>query len=256
MRRYIFALLLLASCSSSEKTLKVAATPVPHAEILEVIQPGLKAQGIKLKIVEVDDYTVPNRLLAEKQVDANFFQHRPFLEDQVKRFHYPIQELTQVHIEPLGIYSTRIKSLDDLKEGSCVAIPNDPTNEGRALQLLVKAKLITLSPNPKGGYPTTLDISSNPKKLKVEEIDAPFLPRALKDVTIAIIPVNFALQGHLNPKEALLLEDKDSPYANIIAIRKGDENREEIIALKEQINSEKVKAFLEDKYQGSLQPAF
>ncbi len=252
----LFFTILLVGCTPSGKTLKVAATPLPHAEILKVIEPELKKEGIRLKIIEVDDYTIPNRLLAEKQVDANFFQHRPFLDDQVNRFGYEIEELTKVHIEPLGIYSQKVKSLNDVKDGSLIAIPSDPINEARALNLLADVGLITLHPIAKGSYATPLDIADNPKKLKLEEIDAPFLPRTLKDVTLAVIPVNFALQGHLNPAQAIASEDTNSPYANIIAIRKGDEKREEIIALKKQMNSAAVKAFIISRYEGAIQPAF
>ncbi|MCH9609610.1 MAG: Methionine-binding lipoprotein MetQ [Chlamydiales bacterium] len=245
-------LLLLIGCNSQEKTLKIAATSTPHAEILRVIAPNLKERGIKLKVIEVDDYAVPNRLLAEKQVDANFFQHRPFLEDQKRRFGYEIKELAKVHFEPLGIYSKKIQKLDQIKEGSLVAIPSDPTNESRALELLAFVGLIDIK---KDSLVTVHDILRNPLKLRIEEIDAPFLPRTLKDVTIAVIPSNFALLGGLDPKTTLATEKSDSPYANIIAIREGD-HREEIIALQQEIHSSKVKEYIIETYQGVLQPTF
>lgn len=257
MKKLMLALLLLVTgCASSEKTLKVAASAVPHAEILQIVEPELNEQGVRLKIVEVDDYTIPNRLLVEKQVDANYFQHRPFMDDQVNRFGYDIEELTKVHLEPLAIYSLKISSLDQVESGAHVAIPSDPTNEARALKLLQDVGLIELRAVKEGAYPTILDITANPKRLKIDELDAPFLPRALKDITLAVIPVNFALQGNLNPKDALATEAADSPYANIISIRKGDGDREEIILLKESLNSPKVKQFIEQKYHGELQPAF
>src|SRR5262249_11361808 len=161
-----------------------------------------------------------------KQVDANFFQHKPFLDEQNQRFGYNLKVLTAVHMEPLGIYSKRIKSLDELKDGAAIAIPSDPTNEARALALLQEVKLIKLKKDV--ALATKYDIEDNPKHLKFQEVDAAFLPRALPDVDAAIIPANFAIQGDLNPlKDALALESSDSPYANIVAIRAGDENRED-----------------------------
>lgn len=255
---FIFSLLItLTACQSSDKTLKIASTPVPHADLLEQIKPDLEKEGIELKIIEVDDYNLPNRLLYEKQVDANFFQHEAFLEEQNSRFGYNLIPLAAVHLEPMGIYSQKITSLDSLKEGSVVAIPSDPTNEGRALKLLVESGLITLRPQTNILTATPLDILDNPKKLKFHEIDAPFLPRALRDVDLALIPANFALQAGLNPKkEALVMESHDSPYVNIIAIRADDANKERFLALKRAIQSEKMRHYIEEKYKGSIIPAF
>ncbi len=260
VRKFIsvfLALLCCTACASKEKVLKIAATPVPHAELLEAIKPELEAEGIKLKIVEVDDYTLPNRLLYEKQVDANFFQHQPFLDEQNKRCGYHLKPLLAVHIEPLGIYSQKTTKLDNLKEGALVAIPSDPTNEARALLLLQEVHLIKLKGLPKGHLATVYDIEENPKHLKFKEVDAAFLPRALPDVEIAVIPANFALQGKLDPlKDALALESADSPYVNVIVIRDGDDNREDLQKLKEIMSSEKMKKIIFDKYKGSVKPAF
>jgi D-methionine transport system substrate-binding protein len=251
------SLLSFAGCQTHEKTLKVAATPVPHADLLEAVKPELEKEGINLKIVEVDDYNLPNRLLYEKQVDANFFQHRPFLDEQNQRFGYNLKLLVAVHIEPLGIYSQKIKSLDLLKEGAIVAIPSDPTNEARALSLLQEAGLIELKSNFKGRFATVYDIEENPKNLKIEEVDAAFLPRALADVDLAVIPANFALQAHLNPtKDALALESSESPYANIVVVREGEENREDLQKLKAALTSEKMCEYILEKYKGVIVPAF
>lgn len=240
-----------------EKTLTVAASPVPHAEILEAARPALEKQGINLKIVEVDDYNLPNRLLFEKQVDANFFQHKPYLEEQNRRFGYNLMPLVAVHIEPLGIYSHKITDLKNLKEGAVIGIPSDPTNEARALSLLADLGLIKLKPNIEGNLATIYDISENPKNLKIEEIDAAFLPRAIPDVDAAVIPVNYALQAHLNPvKDALALEPRDSPYANIVAVRKGEEEKEEFKKLKEALTSNEMRQFIDQKYHGAIIPAF
>lgn len=243
----------LIGCRAPEKTLKVAATPVPHAEILEAIKTDLENEGIYLKIVEVDDYNLPNRLLYEKQVDANFFQHLPFLEEQNRRFGYHLQVLTPVHIEPLGIYSHKITELEQLKEGAKIAIPSDPSNETRALYLLSELGLLKLKTGTQ--HPTIYDIVENPKHLRVEEIDSAFLCRALDDVDAAIIPANFALQVGLNPSnDALALESTDSPYANVVAIREGEEGREELQKLKEALRSSKMREWIHEKYQNVLAP--
>jgi D-methionine transport system substrate-binding protein len=261
MKNLIFLIIIscfiLVGCHSQHKVIKVAATPVPHAELLEAIKPELSSQGIDLKIVEVDDYNLPNRLLFEKQVDANFFQHKPFLEEQNRRFGYNLKELTAIHIEPLGIYSKRISSIGDLKEGAVISIPNDPTNEARALALLADMGLIKLKPGIDTLCATIHDIAENPKKLKIEELDAAFLPHSLPDVQAAVIPANFALQAHLNPaKDALALEPTDSPYANIVAIRAEDADQESLKKLKEALNSEKMRQFIIEKYKGAIVPAF
>lgn len=248
--------LVLGGCHGQNKTLKIAATPVPHAEILEVVKPILEDEGINLKIVEVDDYNLPNRLLAEQQVDANFFQHLSYLEEQNRRFGYRLVPLLAVHIEPLGIYSEKITSLDDLKEGGKVAIPNDPANEARALTLLSQVGLIRLKPHEDLSLVTVYDIKENPKNLKINEIEAAFLPRALPDVELAIIPSNFALQAGLNPsKDALALESSDSLYANLVVIRKEDQAKPELLKLKEALQSEVVQKMIREKYQGAIVPA-
>ncbi len=261
MKKCLF-LILIASlsfigCQPHGKVLKIAATPVPHTEILEAIKPELEHQGIQLKIVEVDDYNLPNRLLFEKQVDANFFQHKPFLEEQNSRFGYNLIELTAVHIEPLGIYSRTLASLSEVKEGMTVAIPSDPTNESRALDLLADVGLIKMKFHPATQLVTIYDITENPKRLKFEEVDAAFLPHALHDVDMALIPANFALQAGLNPvHDALALESSHSPYANIVAIRSDEVGREDLEKLKAALHSEKMRQFILEKYKGAILPAF
>lgn len=241
--------------SSSDHQLKVIATAVPHAEILEQIKPDLAAKGIDLQIIVVDDYNIPNRSLADGEVDANFFQHLPFLNMQNEEFGYRLQSLGAVHIEPMGIYSSKIKSLKDLKPASIVAIPNDPSNEARALELLEKAGLIKL--NRHDSNTTVHNIVENPLRLKFSEIDSPLLPRTMDDVVLAVITTNFALQAGLSPqKDALALEDKDSLYANIVAIRNGDGDRENLKALKEALQSEKIREYILKTYHGAIIPAF
>ncbi len=258
MIKYIFslALVFLLGCSQSKDGLKVVATPVPHAQMLEFIKPDLKAQGIELNIVITDDYNMPNRALNDGEADANFFQHIPFLEEQIKQFNYKIESIAKIEIEPMGIYSKKIHHLSELKEGGVVAIPNDPTNEARALLLLQQQGIVQLD-DSNNLQATVLNITKNPKRLKFIEVDAAMLPRTLEDVEIAAINTNYALEAHLSPeKDALLLENKNSPYANIIVIRTGDETRADIQALKAAMTSEKMRAFILEKYKGEILPAF
>lgn len=258
MNKLLFTFLLACvfGCSgkgSNKSELRVAATPVPHAQILKFAQSELKKEGITLKIVEMSDYNIPNRALEEKEVDANFFQHIPFMEEQIEEFNYPIACYAKIHLEPMGLYSKKINSLSDLKEKDSVAIPNDPTNEYRALSLLQKEGIITLS-KTKGGRATVANIRKNPKNLSFKEVDAALLPRTLQDITVAAIPTNYILQARLNPRDALALESKDSDYVNIIAIRKGDEKDERLMALKKVMLSDKMRAYIETQYEGNIIP--
>ena len=201
-----------ASGGSNAKTvLKVGATPVPHAEILEIVKPMLAKQDIELKIIEFSDYVQPNMALNDKELDANFFQHEPYLLNFCAEHKLQLKNAGGVHVEPMGIYSKKVKKLEELKSGAQIAIPNDPTNGGRSLQ----------------------DIVSNPKNLVFKEVEAAQVPRTLDDVDAAVINTNFAMQASLTPtKDAMFMEDKTSPYVNIVAVRNGDENRPEIKALR------------------------
>ena len=243
--------------ATSEVTLKIGATPAPHAEILEQIKPDLKAQGVNLEIVEFNDYVQPNIALNDKELDANFFQHEPYLNDFVKEHkEMKLKNAGGIHVEPMGIYSRKVKDLTELTEGATVSIPNDPTNGGRALLLMQKAGLIQLKEGT-GAEATLQDITGNPKNLVIREVEAAQLPRTLDDVDISIINTNFALNADLNPmKDALFIEDKDSPYVNIVTVRDGDENRDDIKKLLAALKSDKVKKFILDKYQGAIVPAF
>ena len=234
----------------------VAATPVPHSEILNEIKPLLAKEGIDLKIIEFTDYVKPNLALADKEVDATFHQHLPFLEKFNAEHNTNLVSAGNVHIEPMGVYSHKITTLSDLPLKAKVAIPNDPSNGGRALLILQAAGLIKLKD---GGTvsSTVQDITDNPKQLQFSELDAAQVPRAIDDVDIAVINTNFALEAGLNPlKDSLFLEAKDSPYANILAIRAGDESRPEIQKLLKALQSPEVKKFIEDKYKGAILPSF
>ncbi|AFK87567.1 MULTISPECIES: MetQ/NlpA family ABC transporter substrate-binding protein [Thermoanaerobacterium] len=247
-----------SNADSSNKTTKivVGATPNPHAEILNVVKPILAKEGIDLEIKEFTDYVTPNTALVDKQIDANFFQHVPYLEDFEKKNNVKLVPLVKVHVEPMGAYSKKIKSKDELKDGATVAVPNDATNEGRALLLLQKEGLIKLK-DPNGLTQTPRDIVDNPKHLKIVELEAPQLPRTLQDVDLAIINTNFALEANLNPlKDAIFMEDKNSPYANVLVVREDNQNDPAIQKLAKALNSDEVKKFIEDKYKGAIVPAF
>ncbi|MBZ4646885.1 MAG: D-methionine transport system substrate-binding protein [Petroclostridium sp.] len=267
----IFSIIVLAGCSATdsnvdstnankaeEKTTKlvVGATPVPHAEILNFVKPILKEKGIELEIKEFTDYTTPNIALNDKQLDANFFQHIPYMDDFAKEKNIKLVAAAKVHVEPMGVYSNKIKSIGELKNDASIAIPNDATNEGRALLLLQKQGLIKLK-DEKNLTQTPKDIIENPKNLKFKELEAAQLPRVLQDVDIAVINTNYALEAKLNPtKDALFIEDKDSPYANILAVRPDNEKDPKIMELVKILNSDDVKKFINEKYSGAIVPAF
>lgn len=258
------AMLALAGCGADKAatpadgkaTIKVGATPVPHAEILNIVKPMLEKEGVVVEIVEMTDYVIPNTAVADKQLDANFFQHKPYLDKFCSERNLKLTSVAPIHIEPMGVYSKKVKALSELAEGAEVAIPNDPTNGGRALLLLAKHGVITL----KDGVTITAsvaDIVANPKKIKITELEAPQLPRVLDDVAIAVINTNFAMEADLIPmRDAIVMEDKESPYANILVVRTGDESRPEIQKLVKALTSPEVKKFIEEKYKGSIAATF
>lgn len=262
---FVSLTLVLTGCGASTTAnstgttvLKVGATPVPHAEILEFIKPALAKEGIDLKIVNYTDYVRPNLDLDSGEIDANFFQHTPYLESFNKDHNLNLVSLTKVHIEPMGVYSKKITNLDQLRSGDTIAIPNDPSNNGRALALLAKAGLIQLKDGV-GIKGTVNDIIGNSKQLKITPIDAPQLPRVLQDPKIgaAVINTNYALEAGLNPtKDSLFTEDKDSPYANILVVKDNRKNDPALQKLAKALTSPDVKKFIEDNYKGSIVPAF
>lgn len=240
-------------------TLKVGATPVPHAEILKSVQAQAEKEGIKLEIVEFTDYVQPNLALADKQLDANYFQHLPYLTEFAADRKLELVSAGGVHLEPLGFYSVKVKDLKDIQDGAKITIPDDPTNGGRALNLLAQSGLIKLKDGV-GVKATPNDIVENPKKLKITQLNAEMLPTTLQDVTGAVINTNYYLEAQKNLKlDATVLareSAKDNPYVNIVAVRKGDENRAEIKTLMKLLNSEETRKFIEEKYQGAVIPAF
>ncbi|MBE3553918.1 MAG: MetQ/NlpA family ABC transporter substrate-binding protein [Thermicanus sp.] len=261
----IFLMISLTACGGTGgnggNVLKVGATPVPHAEILnDVVKPELAKQGITLEVVTFQDYQLPNTQLAEKQLDANYFQHLPFLETTNKEKGYTLVPVAGVHIEPVGVYSNKEKkytSIDQVPDGATIAVTNDPSNLGRFLALLEKNGLIKLKEGV-GTNGTLQDIAENPKNYKFLSMDPPLLPRAIEDpkVDIAVINTNFALQAGLNPlKDALILEDKDSPYVNILVTRTDNKDDPKIKKLAEVLTSDAIKNYIEEKYKGAIVPA-
>lgn len=240
----------------SNKVLKIGASPQPHAAILENIKQDLADKGIELEIQQFSDYVVPNTAVEDGDLDANFFQHVPYMDEFNKQQGTHLVSVGSVHLEPMGLYSKKIKDLKELKEGATISIPNDPTNGGRALLLLEKNGIVKLKDGA-GLAATDKDIVENPMNLKITLLDAAQLPRTLEDVDASVINTNFALEADLNPlNDALVIEDKDSPYANIVAVKEGNEKDERVVALMEALNSEKTKKFIEDEYKGAIVPAF
>lgn len=247
---------LTASFAQANEKLVVAATPIPHAEILELVKPTLAKEGVDLEIKVFTDYVQPNVQVAEKRLDANYFQTLPYLENFNKGKGTNLVTVVGVHVEPFGGYSKKIKKIEDLKDGATVAIPNEGSNSGRALLLLQKAGVITLK-DPTNALATPKDIASNPKHLKFKELESALLPRVLDQVDLDLINTNYALEAGLNPaKDALILESSDSPYVNFLVARPDNKDSDAIQKLAKALTSPEVKAFIEKKYSGAVVPAF
>ena len=240
---------------SKAVTLKVGVSPVPHAEILGAVKDKLAKEGVNVEIIEFTDYVQPNLALNDKNLDANYFQHKPYLDEFARSRNLKLVSAGAIHLEPMSVFSKKIKDLKDLPDGARVAIPNDPTNGGRALLVLQSAGLIKLRDGA-SITATPQDITENKKNLQFSELEAPQLPRSLEDADISVININFALEAKLNPKDAIFTESSDSPYANIVAVREGDENRPEIKKLIEALTSQESKDFIEKKYNGAIKAAF
>lgn len=249
------ALSAFAVAAHADK-LAIAASAVPHAEILEFVKPRLAKEGVELDIKVFDDYIQPNVQVTEKRLDANFFQHKPYLDEYNKSKGTNLVLLTPVHIEPFGAYSRKWKSAAELPEGATIAIPNNPANTGRALLLLAGQGLITLK-DPGNIVATERDIVSNPKKLKIRQLDSAALPRVLGEVDAAIINTNYALEAKLVPtRDAIFFEKGKSYYANAIVARPDNKDSAAIAKLSAALQSPEVKKFIEEKYKGAVVPAF
>ncbi len=246
-----------ATAAGQVTTLVIGATPVPHAEILAFVDENLAPDaGLDLEIVEYTDYVQPNVALAEGDLDANYFQHLPYFETEVAEKGYDFQASVGIHIEPYGVYSSKWTSLADLPDGARISVPNDPSNQARALVLLEREGLFTLADVEN---PTIFDLADNPRNIDLVEIDAAQLPRSLQDVDAAVINGNFALEAGLVPtRDAIALESgEDNPYANIVAYRSEDADSEAIATLIRLLTSDQVRSFIQEKWpNGELIPAF
>lgn len=262
-------LLILGACGSNEQTsseskgdkdeevtLKISAASIPHAEILEFIAPDLEKQGVKLDVVISTDGIQTNQQTADKELDANFFQHTPYLEQVNKDSGLNLVNVKGVHIEPFGVYSKKIKSIGELSDGAKVAVPKDPVNFSRSLQLFAANNIIELDASKSGDY-TIEDITKNAKKIEFIPVDSPLLVHSLDDVEASAINTNYALEGGLKPlDDALIIEGKDSPYVNILVARPDNKDDKAIQKLTNALTTEKVKEFILDQYEGAVVPAF
>ncbi|MGO4988437.1 MetQ/NlpA family ABC transporter substrate-binding protein [Gallicola sp. Sow4_E12] len=239
------------------KTVKIAVSPEPHAAIVEQVKEDLAAEGITLEIVEFDDYVIPNTATSDKEVDLNFFQHEPYFDNFVKENNITnLVKIGAVHLEPIGVYSAKYKSLSEVQDGDEVIIPNDATNGGRALLLLEKEGLIKLDDNTNLAA-TEANIVENNKNLKFTAMEAASIPSTYQEAGLAVINSNYALGVNLNPlNDSLAIEATDSPYANIVVARTEDADKPEIKKVMEALNSEKVKKYIEDTYKGAILPVF
>lgn len=236
--------------------LVIGATAKPHAEILEIVKPILAKEDVDLEVKVFTDYAQLNPALNDKQIDANFFQHIPYLDEYNQKNDTRLVWTVKVHNEPMGIYSKKVTNLTELNDGATIGVPNDATNGGRALMVLDAAKVIKLKDGA-GVTATDRDIVDNPKNVKITPMDAAMLPRAMEDLDICVINSNYAIEANLNPvKDAIAMEPKDSPFANVIVVRSEDKNNEAIKKLGAALQSPEVKEFLEQTYEGACVPAF
>lgn len=244
-----------AKTEAKAEKLVIGATPVPHQELLELVKDDLAKEGVELVIQQFNDYVQPNKLVASGELDANFFQHIPYMDTFAKENNLQLVSIGGVHLEPMAVYSDKIKNPSDFKNGDTILIPNDPTNGGRALILLDKAGIIKLKDNT-NLTATVNDIVENSKNLKIESLAAEQIAPRLSEVTAAIINANYALDAKLSNDQRILVEDKDSPYVNIVTVAKGKENEPKFQKLMKALQSEKVKKYIEEKYNGTVLPAF
>ncbi len=249
------ALAFTAGAARAE-TIKVGVTPGEHAQIMEKVKEIAAPKGLDIEILEFSDYVVPNQALADGDLNANSFQHQPYLDNQIADRGFDIVSVGLTITTPMGVYSSKVKSLDELKDGATIAIPNDPTNGGRALLVLASKGLIKVNPDA-GLKVTPADVTENPKNIEFAELDAAQLPRSLADVDAAVINTNYALEAGLHPKkDAIAIESEKSPYANVIAVRAADKDAPWVRTLVESYHDDRVKAFIIDTFKGALIPSW
>ncbi|MDR1709885.1 MAG: MetQ/NlpA family ABC transporter substrate-binding protein [Candidatus Accumulibacter sp.] len=250
------AALVSATAAGQDKPLKIGVTAGPHAQIFEVVKKVAERGGLKIQLIEFSDYVQPNAALAAGDLDANSYQHLPYLEAQIKDRGYKLASVAPTITFPIGIYSKKIKSLAELKEGARIGIPNDPTNGGRVLVILQDLGLIKLKPGA-GLKATPLDIAENPKKIKIVELDAAQLPRSLDDMEASAINTSFAIPAGLDPaKDAIAQERPDGPYVNILVVREEDKAKPWVAPLIKAYHSDEVKKYIKDTFRDSMIPAW
>ena len=247
-----------SSSNGDDKVIKVGVSPVPHEEIMEVAKPLLEAKGYTVEIVEFTDYVLPNTALESGEIDANYFQHIAYLNSFNADNGTHLTYTAEIHLEPMGAFSKKYKTVDEVEDGAVVAVPDDPSNEARALRVLAAAGLIEVND---GELITTADITSNPKNLEFKELEAATLPRVLEDVDIAVINGNYALEAGLDVNnDAFYAEDKNveslKERRNVLAVKEGNENSQKIKDLTEALTSDEVREFIEEKYKGAVVPVF
>lgn len=256
----VLSLSILAGCTSKPSEtnkIKIGVTPDPHAKLVNLVVEDLKKEGIEVEVIEFTDYVTPNIALNDGDLDANFFQHEPYLNDFKAKNKLDIVSLGNIHVEPMALYSTKYKSIDEIPNGATIGIPNDTVNGGRALLLLQANGIIRLKDGV--GYEANekTDIVDNPKNIKFKALEAALLPTTLDDVDGSIINGNYALEANLNPvKDGLLIEGGESPYANLIAVRTGEEKQDRFVKLLKALQSDKIKKYIEENYDGGVVPAF
>lgn len=251
-----FTAFQVKAADSQEKTIKVGVVSGPEEDLAVVAKNVAKTKGLNVQLVNFDDYNLPNEALVGKDIEANAFQHVPFMDAQVKARGYKLAVIGKTWVEPLGFYSHKIKNIKDLADGAKIGVQNDPSNQGRALNLLAKQGLIKLRKDSPA-LPSLGDISENPHHFNFVELDAAQLARSLDDVDMASINTNYVISAKIDPKSVLLQEDRlHNPYANILVVRKGDENKPEMKKLVESFQSDAVKKAMEDQYHGAILPAW
>ncbi len=245
--------------SSSDTVIKVGASPTPHAEILNAVADQLADEGYTLEVVEYNDYVLPNTALEDGELDANYFQHITYLNDFNEENGTHLESVAEIHFEPLGLYSSKLTSLDDLQDGAVITVPNDTTNEARALLLLEQEGLITLRPDA-GITATVMDITENPKNLQIREVEAAQVPRTLEEVDLAAINGNYALNAGLDVADAIATEssagEAAKAYANVLVVKDGNQDEPKIKALVEALTSQTVANFIADNYNGAVVAVF
>ena len=258
MKKLILAAAFAAFAAGTAlaETIKVGVTPGEHAQIMEQVKKIAETKGLDIEIVEFSDYVVPNQALADGDLNANSFQHQPYLDNQIADRKFDLVSVGTTITTPMGVYSSKVKSLDELADGATIAIPNDPTNGGRALLVLASKGLIKVD-EAKGLTVTPADVTENPKNIEFAELDAAQLPRSLADVDAAVINTNYALEADLHPREdAIAIESDKSPYANVIAVRAADKDAPWVKTLVESYHDDKIRNFINEEFKGALIPSW